>query len=210
MLSWIRKFKDIYRLDDFTFYDIGSNIGLYGIFASKIYPNATVICFEPDATSFSGLCKNIYINNLNNVIPYQLALSDKIGFNLLHVSILDSGAGASAIGEGYKFVKNGAILKQGIFEITLDALYNDPQFPVPNFIKIDVDGFEHKILQAAEKTLSDSKLLGLIVELEFNKEEELNKLFNYLEKCGLSLVEKRSWNDKSAGTNIKNFIFMRK
>jgi hypothetical protein len=37
--------------------------------------------------------------------------------------------------------------------------------PIPEYIKIDVDGFEHKVLRGMEKSLWDTRVRSLIVEL---------------------------------------------
>lgn len=56
--------------------DAGSNIGLSVLYFKKIYPNATILCFEPDPRSFELLKLNTFENNLEHVVLHQLALSD--------------------------------------------------------------------------------------------------------------------------------------
>jgi len=51
-----------------TFIDVGANIGLMSIFASKIVgSNGIVYAFEPEPETFVILRKNIEINKINNI-----------------------------------------------------------------------------------------------------------------------------------------------
>jgi FkbM family methyltransferase len=59
--------------------DAGSNIGMSMLYFKKTYPNATILCFEPDPQSFELLKQNISANKLEHVIAHQLALSDVEG-----------------------------------------------------------------------------------------------------------------------------------
>ena len=56
------------------FIDIGSNIGYYSLLCSKICKK--VHSFEPLTENFDILKKNIKINNIKNIIPSKLAISD--------------------------------------------------------------------------------------------------------------------------------------
>src|SRR5579872_2912448 len=66
--------KYIEYIKDKNFIEIGSDFGLYSI---KYSLNAnTVYSFEPDRLKFNQLCGNIYINDINNIIPFNYGLSD--------------------------------------------------------------------------------------------------------------------------------------
>ena len=60
---------------DDVFFDIGSNIGLYSIYAAKVCKN--VIAFEPDNDIRGRLVKSIKLNNLANVQVIDWAVSNK-------------------------------------------------------------------------------------------------------------------------------------
>ena len=71
-LEWIDNFK---KREKIIFWDIGSNIGLYSIYAAVNFKNIEVISFEPSTSNLRILSRNISINNLENKIKiFQLPL----------------------------------------------------------------------------------------------------------------------------------------
>lgn len=60
--------------------DCGANIGLATLYFKKLYPRSKMICFEPNPIPFEILQKNIKLNHLTDVTPYNIAISDKDGF----------------------------------------------------------------------------------------------------------------------------------
>jgi len=59
--------------------DCGSNIGLSILFFKRLYPQASIIAFEPDAETFSMLKRNIENNRISDVVLHNCALSDQDG-----------------------------------------------------------------------------------------------------------------------------------
>jgi len=60
------------------FIDVGANIGLMSIFASKVLGNkGLVYSFEPEPGTFSILKKNIEINLIRNIRIYNIGLGEK-------------------------------------------------------------------------------------------------------------------------------------
>ena len=154
-IKWIRNFEK-----DSIFYDVGANVGMYSIFAA-IVSKSKVFSFEPEANNFQMLMENIILNNLSDkIIPYPIAISDKTSFTTLHMNIFDKGGSHNAVGESlnHNLNKIKTKYKQGIFSTSLDDLCNNWKLPLPNYLKIDVDGIEFKIISKSKKLLSDKKL----------------------------------------------------
>ncbi len=63
------------------FLDIGSNIGIYTLFAATLNgPNGQIVSFEPDELARSRLCENIEINKLKTRVSiHPVALTDTTG-----------------------------------------------------------------------------------------------------------------------------------
>ena len=59
-INWIKNFNK-FEIDKPIFWDIGSNIGLFSIFASVCHENLKVISFEPSTNNLALLSRNISI-----------------------------------------------------------------------------------------------------------------------------------------------------
>jgi FkbM family methyltransferase len=66
-----------------------------------------------------------------------------------------------------KWTKKNARLRQGCVSSTLDTLVDSGVLPVPDHIKIDVDGLEHRVITGCLKTLQNPGLKTVLVELDF-------------------------------------------
>jgi FkbM family methyltransferase len=162
-----------------VFYDIGANIGVFSLFAARhVAAGGAVHAFEPEALNFAQLNKNIAFNHLAEIVrTHCLAVSDCQGLDELYFhpghltsagtdTHLSSGTALHAIGtpnnhNGRRFLPAH---RQGIFCVTVDALWQDLGLAFPTHIKIDVDGGEPRILRGAVQTLQDPRLRSLLVE----------------------------------------------
>ena len=210
-LAWIDSFSSIRGASPVLF-DIGANIGVYSLYAAAKLPEARVFSFEPESQSFASLCQNIAINEFGNITPYQFALCDEVGIGDLHISTMSAGAGAAALGEDYRFMKttDRKVARQGVFMTSVDHLVFHLGLPFPDFIKIDVDGIEKKILAGAKRVLADPRLQGLLVELQYESDADIAALASSLQSDGLLMSSSSSWEGHyGSGLNSRNFIFRR-
>jgi FkbM family methyltransferase len=208
MIDWINRLS-VNNKGSFVFYDIGANIGIYSLYTAILHKNAFVYSFEPEGTNFSSLCQNIVNNDLDNMIPFQLAFSDKEKFDLLNVGIVRSGAGAASIDGQYMGLPSS--LLQGVYCISLDSIYENKFFRKPNFIKIDVDGHESVILENAVKVLSDKNLKGIIIEFGYSGTSEMELFVSKICSYGFNLTLRSEWCDLDTSNNkeVRNFLFER-
>lgn len=161
-LEWIAKFS----ADD-VLLDIGANVGMYTVWAA-VTKGCTVISFEPEAQNFALLNKNIYANQLQDrVVAYPLAISDTSGLGDLFLSSFMVGGSCHSFGESVDIhlKPRTAPYRQGCMSFSIDELIGQEMIPLPTRIKIDVDGIEHKIIDGAERTLSDHRVKSVLVEL---------------------------------------------
>lgn len=210
-LAWIDGFGNERRVDAPVIFDVGANIGIYSLYAAAVVPGAKVLAFEPESQSFAALCRNVSMNGLSTITPYQIALSDESGLGELHSSSMAAGAGAAALGQDYPHVTSADhVLRQGVFMASLDHLVFELGCPFPNYIKIDVDGIEQKILNGGQKVLRDKRLIGLLVEYQYSSAADKESLRASLRESGLQLVGESAWQATyPSGLQSKNFIFQR-
>lgn len=150
-IEWINNFKPTD-----VFWDIGANIGVYTMYAAK-YQKCQVHSFEPVLFNIGVLAETVKINNLKNITLYPVAINNRTGISEIAVYNTDNGYG------GHTVDKNNGNMNQGVYSITIDELILQG-IPVPNHIKIDVDGIEPLIINGAKNTLP--KIDTLLVEVD--------------------------------------------
>lgn len=147
--------------------DIGANVGMYSLYAA-VMREARVYAFEPEAQNYATLCRNIVANAASErVVAWCAALSDRTGFDRLHLSAFQAGSSCHSFGAALDpYLRPAAApFVQGCFATTLDQLVADSVLPVPQYIKIDVDGLEHSVIAGAAQTLRDPAVQSLLVEI---------------------------------------------
>ena len=164
-IEWISQFRAGEIL-----VDVGANVGIYTIWAAKTR-GVRVYAFEPEAQNYGLLNRNLVLNGLgDSVKAYCLALSDRAGFSELHLSSVQAGGSCHSLGErvNFKHEPMQPQFSQGCVSARLDDLVAQGVVQVPDHIKIDVDGFEPKVLAGAAKTLRDDAVKTLLVEVNQN------------------------------------------
>ena len=193
-IEWIDKF--ILKKNKKTiFWDIGANIGNYSIYAGKKYKKKIeIFAFEPSGLNLGVLSKNIILNKLDDEINIcQLGLTNKKkSFFKMHESSDEEGGALSNFGnnldfEGKKFnFKN----KYKIFGTSIDDLVNEKVLKKPNYIKIDVDGNEHLILEKAQTILKGNSVRGILIEINENYKKQFKKVNKILTKNNFKFKSK--------------------
>ncbi|ALV23658.1 methyltransferase FkbM family protein, putative [Campylobacter iguaniorum] len=210
MIAWLE------RMDkNSVLWDIGANIGLYSMYAGL--KGLNVYSFEPSALNVALLSKNIEINGLENrVTMFPMAVSDTHEFGFLNMSNTNWGGAFNEFNvnelhsTGNDKYKTEVVFKQGIFSYSIDELVQNYGFKTPNYIKIDVDNIEYKIIYGANKTLDNQAVKSIFVELDENDDNTKN-IIDFLSKKGFVLVEKshsEMFNDSKFNTQF-NYIFAR-
>ena len=189
-IAWIDSWTEAQKSIDSVFFDIGANIGIFSLYAAHKSKYTKVFSFEPVSDNYVALIANIKINAMDNVRAFNAALSNKNKLSDLYINDLRVGnSGAQideAVNEKQEFFQPSRV--ESVLCFSLDNLISGFQVPFPNFIKIDVDGHETDILSGMIKTLSDKRLISILVE--FNNNQELNVWKERLQELGLKLDDR--------------------
>lgn len=131
-----------------VFLDLGANLGLYSLHASRIVgENGKVISFEPFSINFNALKEHISMNQLSNIRPENLAVGKTPGTITLYHNESEDNLGmvtASPIEDA---------IKEEVKVVSIDAYLEEESLQKVNFIKIDIEGFEYPTLLGMENTL---------------------------------------------------------
>ncbi len=161
-VKWLKSFKP-----NDVFVDIGANMGLYTMFAA-VFSKARVYAFEPEAQNFALLNRNIEFNNIvDRVTAWCCALSNKVSIDRLYLSTTKVAYSGHSFGAevGPTLEPRPAAYVQGSIAYTLDELVASKSIPVPNHVKIDVDGIEYLVVQGANQTFANQELKSVLIEI---------------------------------------------
>ena len=171
-IQWINNFN---KNKEIIFWDIGANIGLFSIYAAEKHRgNIKVIAFEPSSSNLRILTRNISINNFSNkIVVNQIALTNKKNVFLdMNEPDFIEGSSLNTFGEKFNFEGKNFEAKQRykIFGTTIDSMIDEGYIDVPDYIKIDVDGLEHLILEGGDKVFQNKKIKSVLIEINENFE----------------------------------------
>ncbi len=145
-----------------VFVDVGANIGLLSLHASKfVGESGKVFAFEAHPETAKMLFENKALNQNQTIQLYPIALGADKG-KVMIFDDADSNRGGASI------VRN-EINSEG-FEVEMDRL-DDILVPeiLPKIIKIDVEGYELNVLKGAVNTIHFAKPV-LLIEASDKKE----------------------------------------
>lgn len=168
--------------EDDIFIDIGSNIGLFSLLASKkVGVNGKVICFEPAPITYKRLLENIELNQLQNVIALNLGLSDNVGELKFYYS--DTGFDAWNSFAPDSRLKKSIKIKTSTLDLQLENIDKEQI----KMVKIDVEGWEKFVIQGGEtffKNYSPIVMVEFTEENTFNAGYNIHDIFGELETLG--------------------------
>ncbi len=146
------------------FFDMGSNYGFFSYYLLSRRPGLEVHAFEPNRITFARMEATRVANQLATFHAWNIGLGDAAGSLNLHPGLDDSGH--STFGPHPSFVNNslGEVevdrfdswrAKQGL------ALPDRPTW----IAKIDVEGFEARVLQGMSESLKARAFAGIVIEV---------------------------------------------
>ena len=213
-LEWIDKFN---KKNSTVFWDIGANIGLYSLYAASVHEDIEIISFEPSTSNLRILSRNISINSLSSKVKInQLPLCADSNINsIMHEPNFIEGWAMNSFGESKDYLGKNFISEQkySLYGTNIDFYIENKILKVPNYIKIDVDGIEHKILQGAKTCLSDKKLESISIELNENYQEQYEVIIKIMAEFDFKLKHKKHakiFDNNSKFSKLYNFVFERK
>ncbi len=152
-LFWLGLYDywDVYHLKklvhkDSVFFDVGANFGYYSVVLGSLNPSIKIYSFEPYPSNLLKLQQHIRLNDLESVInACGVALSDNESTAVM--SVREDNSGAATLGN-----PNGDHQEQ-VQVTTMDKFCKDNSIKRVDIIKIDVEGFEEKVLHGAEQLI---------------------------------------------------------
>ena len=172
--------------------EVGSNIGAHTIRMAKKASRGVVYAFELQRIVYYNLAANIALNSLNNVIAYNIALSDEKGSIKCKVPSYHEKGNFGGL--SLNVLKNDVGIETAID--TLDNICGD--ISRCKLIKVDVEGMEESVLRGAKNIIEKYKP---VLYLENDRPEKAQSLMDYINSIGYKM-----YLHKPPLYNPKNFI----
>jgi FkbM family methyltransferase len=151
-----------------TFVDIGANVGMATLTAARATgPDGRIVAFEPNPAPFTALRQAITRNQLRMVSAFNQAVGDVPG--RLKMFVPDNNHGEASFGTAFGDREGKTI------EVDVVDAKQLGELPRVDLIKVDVEGYEEHVLNAAAETL-DAKRPIVITEIAAQ----------HLSRCGSS------------------------
>lgn len=172
---------------DFTVLDVGANIGDVTLHAAaKVGGGGHVVAVEPDPVNFKKLQLNCSSNPfLSNILLLNHGLGDTEG-ELPLITFSESNRGMNRIGVGVPSADKAVHIRVR----TIDHVFQESGFSLPDLIKIDVEGYELRVLEGARQLIDRCHPI-LFIELDDNNLAEhgdsAQSLIDFLEGYGYSV-----------------------
>jgi len=169
--------------------DVGANIGNHTLFFMKTWPEARVFSFEPQKDIYNQMRRNLELNKLPTDGCFNVAIGNATGRgSIVYDGRTENNIGATRID----------YYDEGEFRIiTLDNFIWENQTGKVDLVKIDVEGFEPKVLEGMKKLIEEHNPLIWIEILPRNKGIILEKI----QELGLSMVDIHPFNSN------RDFLF---
>ncbi len=202
-IKWINSFN----AGDILF-DVGANIGVYSLYAAR-HKGVKVYSFEPSPFNFSTLCRNVALNDLSDqVMPFCLALSDNTVLDNLHISSMQVGAAHT----GFKDPVNefgkplNPVHKQATLGFRMDDFIKIFGAPVPQHIKIDVDGAEALVVSGMSEVLGNAALKSILIELPARSNGSVPEVLSRILAAGFEIAQEEH---PDGDVRLSNYILKR-
>jgi FkbM family methyltransferase len=127
--------------------DIGANVGYYTLLAAALVgPRGEVLAFDPNSENARLILLSLAANGFANVRLYPLALSDVQGHAYFSTHVGSNGG----------FLDSSTPLADGHGLIVPTARLDDLAPGRLDFLKLDTEGSEYRILEGARRCLAES------------------------------------------------------
>ena len=133
-----------YDIEDFeinvndTVIDIGAHIGLFSLLVSQLCKTGKILSFEPVRENFDLLVSNLKLNHIENVLPFNMAVSKNL--DKLNLFLNDDQSAHSIFPKSSKSISVESTSLQKIFE--------ENKIHSCKLLKLDCEGAEYEIIDS--------------------------------------------------------------
>jgi FkbM family methyltransferase len=152
-----------------VFVDLGSHIGFYSLLAAKRVGNSGgVISVEADPETYQLLLDNIQLNAIHGIKAFNYGVADEEGILTLHRYEGNLASNSFIVADQPNYAPSGSV---EVRCVTLSKLLAEANLSRIDFLKMDIEAFEYRVLKRflAE---SQNRLLPRFILLEHHPQYE--------------------------------------
>lgn len=161
-------------------FDCGANFGMATLYFKWLYPKARIEAFEPDPATFAVLKRNVIQNGLADVATHNCALWSENGE--IEFFIDRTMPGSPLMSADRSRLNGNAI------QVPSRRLSDFIEGPV-DFLKLDVEGAEHRVLCDLLSTGKAQSVRQMVIEYHHHIGDERSCLADFLRKLELAGFE---------------------
>ena len=155
-------------------FDVGANVGHYSKALYSAFPKAHIVAFEPVPRTFEVLRATLATTTVKCCC---VALSDAEGDALIYdYDQADGSEHASLFSGVLKDLHRAKAIKEtSVPLLTLDAYCRGASIPEIDFLKIDTEGNELKVLKGSQTMIQKNAIRA--IQFEFNEMNVVSRVF---------------------------------
>jgi FkbM family methyltransferase len=199
-LSLEEKFLKGLDLQGKVVYDVGAFTGLMAMyFARATGPSGRVVAFEPNPLLCNHIRQNFALNHLRNCVVMSCAVGNKAEVAELVFDMKFMGAGSVENMESKRIGQSKTSQSFLVNVNSLDNIMLKHGLPYPDFVKIDVQGFERQVLLGMKKIIGlyQPDLFVEVHGIPYGtwRRDNLVWIINFLEDRGYKVLHVESGQD---------------
>ena len=174
-----------------TFIDVGASTGMFSKTCNYFYNKAQIFAFEPLIESYKELSK--LKDTIKRFESFNIALGEENRSDFINKSSYHYSSSLLEMSQVHKeaFPYSANSEKEKIDVYSLDSILNNKQFEGPTLMKIDVQGYELKVLEGARNTLK--KCDFIVIELSLKElylgQPSFDNIYNFITGKGFVISD---------------------
>ena len=181
-----------YDIEDFeinvndTVIDIGAHIGLFSLLVSQRCKTGKILSFEPVRENFDLLVSNLKLNHIENVLPFNMAVSKNL--DKLNLFLNDDQSAHSIFPKSSESISVESTSLQKIFE--------ENKISSCKLLKLDCEGAEYEIIDSLPSEYLN-KIQNIVMEYHSadTKPELVKNLILKIKNAGFKIKTRPHYDD---------------
>ena len=174
-----------------TVIDVGANVGQFAVASSRLFDGVHVFSIEPDPKTAEVLRNNTKGESCVDISV--VALGETVGEASFFVNRDSQVSSLLPLGEDRvsAFPESTVEREMKVKILTLDVLFSDRRLEKPILVKIDVQGFEDKVIRGGSKFLSqvDWVLIEVSFAVLYKGEQDFQCILSLLNESGFEFMK---------------------